>query len=143
MAIVLSQTEQVKVCVCNLQLSSGQFFLKKRKYASMKSFHLQTRSHFFFKHHATATKDRGIDVLIIMEYCEHGNMLDFLRARRDKFCPLTATASNNNNPDAELTLIDLVTWAHEVAKGMQFLASRKVLDRLKFCMHTATLGNSY
>ena len=107
----------------------------------MKLFHFQTRSHFFFNHHAKVTKDRGINILIVMEYCEHGNMLDFLRARRDKFCPLTATLpNNNNNPDVQLTLIDLVTWAHGVAKGMQFLASRKVLaDRLKFCMGIANL----
>ena len=65
-------------------------------------------------------------MLVIMEYCSNGNMLDFLRTHRKIFSPVWTTPSND--PNAELTLIDLVLWAHQVAQAMQFLASRKVYD---------------
>lgn len=73
------------------------------------------------------TSDQGVDVLIIMEYCPAGNMLDFLRTHRKVFSPVWTRT--NDDPDAQLTLMDLVAWAHQVSQAMQFLASRKVCEK--------------
>lgn len=71
------------------------------------------------------TKQRGIDVLIILEYCPYGCVLNVLRSRREMFHLLQAPKTSNT--ESELTLVGLVKWANQVAKGMEFLASRKVV----------------
>lgn len=61
---------------------------------------------------------------MIIEYCPYGNLLDFLWKRRDIFDPMWMTASRN--PDAQFSTTDLVISAFQVARAMEFLASRKV-----------------
>ena len=60
----------------------------------------------------------------IMEYCPHGNLVDFLRPRREIFV-------NQWNKDTEdltevYTLYDATRAALDIAKGMQFLSQKKV-----------------
>lgn len=73
------------------------------------------------------TKGRECDVWVIIEYCPHGNMLDFLRMRREIFDPRWTTPTHN--PDMQLTAIDLVIVAYQVARAMEFLTSRKCVHR--------------
>lgn len=67
---------------------------------------------------------RECNLWVIIEYCPHGNLLDFLRKRRELFEPNWTAASRN--PDTQFSTTDLVISAFQVARAMEFLASRKV-----------------
>jgi len=63
-------------------------------------------------------------LMVIMEFAPHGNLLNFLRSRREIY---EATwRKTANNPDAEFTLADLVMYSYQIARGMDFLSSKKV-----------------
>ncbi|KAK3700365.1 hypothetical protein QZH41_019735 [Actinostola sp. cb2023] len=70
------------------------------------------------------TKGREWDILVIIEYCPHGNLHDFLRKQRDLFEPNWAPATEK--PDELFTTTDLVITAFQVARAMEFLATRRV-----------------
>lgn len=59
-----------------------------------------------------------------MEFAPHGNLSKFLRKKRDIYEPTWETTTNN--PDVELTISNLVVYAYQIARGMEFLASKKV-----------------
>ena len=61
---------------------------------------------------------------VILEFCPHGNMLMFLRSKRDIY--ENTWVKEIFNPEREFTLIDIVGAAYQIAKGMEFLASQKV-----------------
>lgn len=67
---------------------------------------------------------KGDRLLIIMEFAPHGNLLKFLRRKRDIYEPTWETTTDN--PDVELTISNLVVYAYQISRGMEFLASRKV-----------------
>lgn len=67
---------------------------------------------------------KGDRLLIIMEFAPHGNLSKFLRKKRDIYEPTWETTTNN--PDVELTISNLVVYAYQIARGMEFLASKKV-----------------
>ena len=67
---------------------------------------------------------KGDRLLIIMEFAPHGNLSKFLRGKRDIYEPTWETTTNN--PDVELTISNLVVYAYQIARGMEFLASKKV-----------------
>lgn len=47
------------------------------------------------------------------------------------------------DPEKEFTLFDIVGAAYQVAKGMEFLASRKVIPySYMLCWHTVLTNNS-
>ena len=81
--------------------------------------HLQIISLFFF----SLTGRQG-DLCVIIEYCPYGNMLQFLRSKRDLYDPKWLTPSTD--PDKQFTTTDIVSAAFQVARAMEFLASRKV-----------------
>lgn len=54
---------------------------------------------------------------VIYEHCAFGNLRNFLRQRRP---------TENHDPKDALTVYDLVRFAFQVARGMKFLASKKV-----------------
>ena len=67
-------------------------------------------------------------LMIIMEYAPHGNLLKFLRSKREIYEPIWITTTNN--PDVELTIRNLVAFSYQISRGMEFLASRKVRTNL-------------
>ena len=66
----------------------------------------------------------GRKLYVILEFCPYGNLLMFLRSKRDMYN--STWVKEIYDPDKEFTLIDIVGAAFQIAKGMDFLASRKV-----------------
>uniref|UniRef100_A0A672YZY4 Vascular endothelial growth factor receptor 3 n=1 Tax=Sphaeramia orbicularis TaxID=375764 RepID=A0A672YZY4_9TELE len=97
------------------------------------------------------TKPNG-PLMVIVEYCKYGNLSNFLRAKREFFLPyrvskntteiflcffffitfhlfsffLSAVEDLWKTP---LTIEDLICYSFQVARGMEFLASRKCIHR--------------
>lgn len=61
---------------------------------------------------------------VIAEYARHGNLRDFLRTHR----PMNSYGSRLLNPadDIQLTHKHLVSFAHQIAVGMEYLATKQV-----------------
>uniref|UniRef100_A0A674MU93 Vascular endothelial growth factor receptor 3 n=1 Tax=Takifugu rubripes TaxID=31033 RepID=A0A674MU93_TAKRU len=96
------------------------------------------------------TKPNG-PLMVVVEYCKYGNLSNFLRAKREFFLPYRVS----QNPDqtsknvalwsrrpssslsipvedlwkTPLTIEDLICYSFQVARGMEFLASRKCIHR--------------
>ncbi|XP_077983743.1 vascular endothelial growth factor receptor 1-like isoform X2 [Glandiceps talaboti] len=79
---------------------------------------------------------------LIIEYCKHGNLCEYLRTRRDSFVlgpistPSTSPSSDQDNYDDvfeykeyPISLHDLTCFGFQVARGMEFLASKRVIHR--------------
>lgn len=62
---------------------------------------------------------------VIVEFAPHGNLRDFLRKHR----PSAYTDAPQEKEKQVLTQKDLVSYAYQVARGMQYLASRKCIHR--------------
>uniref|UniRef100_A0A3Q3VRJ2 receptor protein-tyrosine kinase n=1 Tax=Mola mola TaxID=94237 RepID=A0A3Q3VRJ2_MOLML len=69
----------------------------------------------------------GGPLMIIVEYCCYGNLSTFLRAKRDVF--VLNTVNPKSAPNSPLFLEDLISFSFQVARGMEFLASRKCIHR--------------
>uniref|UniRef100_A0AAZ3PMF4 Vascular endothelial growth factor receptor 3 n=1 Tax=Oncorhynchus tshawytscha TaxID=74940 RepID=A0AAZ3PMF4_ONCTS len=93
------------------------------------------------------TKPSG-PLMVVVEYCKYGNLSNYLRAKREFFLPyrvrpnpnlypLTSNLSNYLRAKREfflpyrtpLTIEDLICYSFQVARGMEFLASRKCIHR--------------
>uniref|UniRef100_A0A8C2EWP5 Vascular endothelial growth factor receptor 3 n=1 Tax=Cyprinus carpio TaxID=7962 RepID=A0A8C2EWP5_CYPCA len=93
------------------------------------------------------TKPNG-PLMVIVEYCKYGNLSNFLRAKREFFLPYRvsqnecqpSTTSSINPPmqsraavddlwKTPLTIEDLICYSFQVARGMEFLGSRKCIHR--------------
>ena len=65
---------------------------------------------------------------VIVEYAANGNLRDFLRDRRPSVtgyeCPLSA--DGRTKPLKELAEANLVSFAFQVARGMEYLSNRMV-----------------
>lgn len=80
---------------------------------------------------------RHCDICVIIEYCPYGNMLQFLRNKRGIYDSTWLPPSDN--PDKQFTMTDVVSAAFQVARGMEFLASRKVSTRKTQCAHALSM----
>lgn len=87
--------------------------------------------------------------MVIVEYCRYGNLSSFLKTKRDVFVDFKDVCNNgdsrcfNNTLDnkkqtdndlekraeSPLYLEDLICFSFQVARGMEFLASRKCIHR--------------
>lgn len=73
------------------------------------------------------TKGSYGDLCVIIEYCPYGNLLQFLRNRRELYQSKWQVPTTD--PDKQFTLTDLVSAAFQVTRAMEFLASRKCVHR--------------
>lgn len=68
------------------------------------------------------TQPSGQPLLVIVEYAEHGNLRDFLRARRPDL-------ANFREENRHVSLRDMLSFGWQVALGMEFLHSRRCVHR--------------
>lgn len=66
---------------------------------------------------------------MIVEYAEHGNLRDHLRARSPerRLCPVT-TGEGGSHMMA-VSLRDMLNWGWQVARGMQWLHTHRCVHR--------------
>ena len=63
-------------------------------------------------------------IFIILEYAPHGNLLKFLRGKRDVYEAAWSTTASD--PEIRLNISNLVGYAYQISRGMEYLASKKV-----------------
>ncbi|XP_033207757.1 fibroblast growth factor receptor 3-like isoform X3 [Belonocnema kinseyi] len=71
---------------------------------------------------------QGGPLYVVVEFAPHGNLRDFLREHRP--CSGYETAIGQDEKEKKtLTQKDLVSFAYQVARGMEYLASRRCIHR--------------
>uniref|UniRef100_A0A669B0L9 receptor protein-tyrosine kinase n=1 Tax=Oreochromis niloticus TaxID=8128 RepID=A0A669B0L9_ORENI len=74
----------------------------------------------------------GGPLMVIVEYCKHGNLSSYLKSKRGEYSPykdVTEGDLDSHYYDDHLTMEDLISYSFQVAKGMEFLSSRKCIHR--------------
>uniref|UniRef100_A0A3Q3E344 receptor protein-tyrosine kinase n=1 Tax=Hippocampus comes TaxID=109280 RepID=A0A3Q3E344_HIPCM len=91
----------------------------------------------------------GGPLMVIVEYCKHGNLSSYLKSKRGEYSPYKVDGSkmfelllhpgfgrfehppciSESTDDDHLTMEDLICYSFQVAKGMEFLSSRKCIHR--------------
>ena len=71
---------------------------------------------------ACIKKDR---TLVILEYAPHGSLQEFLLGKRDVYEATWSTSSSD--PEIRLNISNLVGYAYQISRGMEYLASKKVM----------------
>uniref|UniRef100_A0AAR2JJX8 receptor protein-tyrosine kinase n=1 Tax=Pygocentrus nattereri TaxID=42514 RepID=A0AAR2JJX8_PYGNA len=67
----------------------------------------------------------GGPLMVIVEYCKYGNLSSYLKSNHS-----TLTGHHSDCSDCDhLTMEDLIRYSFQVAKGMEFLSSRKCIHR--------------
>ena len=68
----------------------------------------------------------GQQLLVIVEYAEHGNLRDHLRARAPerRACPASGEVAQ-----LAVSLRDMLNWGWQVARGMQWLHTHRCVHR--------------
>ncbi|CAG5077539.1 Similar to htl: Fibroblast growth factor receptor homolog 1 (Drosophila melanogaster) [Cotesia congregata] len=76
---------------------------------------------------------QGGPLYVVVEFAPHGNLRDFLRDHRPSSGGYEPVIGGNGENDAKekktLTQKDLVSFAYQVARGMEYLASRRCIHR--------------
>lgn len=67
---------------------------------------------------------QGGPLYVVCEYAPHGNLRDFLRSHRSSGYELAIGTVEKEKKT--LTQKDLVSFAYQVARGMEYLSSRRV-----------------
>eukprot|EP00794_Sanderia_malayensis_P007461 gene7461-8284_t len=70
---------------------------------------------------------RGGKLLVILEYCLFGDLSKFLRSKRDIFEP--SWTKNDICFEHSCTYFDLANFTYQIAKGMEYLSSKKCVHR--------------
>jgi len=73
------------------------------------------------------TRGGDKELLVILEYAPHGNLLSFLKGRRQML--KTTWKKEAIGMEDEMTTCDLAVIAYQVGKGMEFLSSRRCVHR--------------
>ena len=68
---------------------------------------------------------RGGSLFAIMEYCPFGNLKTFLKTKRDCFSNQWAVSTDKLSSE-QFSLGDATSMVFQIAKGMDFLHSKKV-----------------
>jgi len=73
-------------------------------------------------------------VLVIVEYAPYGNLREYLRQRMplDIIRPVLHESVFYDEQQMTLTYRSLVSFAYQVARGMEYLASKEVLNRFHY-----------
>uniref|UniRef100_A0A4W5KGI8 receptor protein-tyrosine kinase n=1 Tax=Hucho hucho TaxID=62062 RepID=A0A4W5KGI8_9TELE len=76
----------------------------------------------------------GSPLMVIVEYCKHGNLSSYLKSKRGEYSPFKVNEPCPSNSESceweeHLTMEDLISYSFQVAKGMEFLSSRKCIHR--------------
>uniref|UniRef100_A0A8C4GRY0 receptor protein-tyrosine kinase n=1 Tax=Dicentrarchus labrax TaxID=13489 RepID=A0A8C4GRY0_DICLA len=90
----------------------------------------------------------GGPLMVIVEYCKHGNLSSYLKSKRGEYSPYKVNDRKRvdsqrwasleedvtegdleSSDDDHLTMEDLICYSFQVAKGMEFLSSRKCIHR--------------
>ncbi|XP_073254166.1 fibroblast growth factor receptor 4-like [Porites lutea] len=66
-------------------------------------------------------------ILVILEYAPHGSLLEFLRGKRDVYEATWPTTASD--PEMRLNISNLVGYAYQISRGMEYLASKKCVHR--------------
>ena len=64
-------------------------------------------------------------ILVILEYAPHGSLQKFLRGKRDVYEATWSTTASD--PEIRLNISNLVGYAYQISRGMEYLASKKVM----------------
>jgi len=78
---------------------------------------------------------------VIVEYASKGNLREYLRARRPpgmEYC-----YNPDQVPVENMSINDLVSCAYQVARGMEYLSSKKVTDDRPTDPSANTVPNKY
>lgn len=81
--------------------------------------------------------------MLIVEYAKYGNLRDYLRRKRPPGHVLSGSFEQDDNDDSykyddsddlirSLTTIDLILFCLQISSGMEYLHSKKVLEKLYF-----------
>ncbi|KAJ7350230.1 hypothetical protein OS493_037693 [Desmophyllum pertusum] len=87
------------------------------------------------------TRGRHRDLCVIIEYCPHGSMLQFLRDKRNMYHPTWLPPTEDAAEQFSLT--DVVSAAFQVARAMEFLVSRKGLLPVKWMAIESLIDRVY
>ena len=64
-------------------------------------------------------------ILVILEYAPHGSSLKYLRGKRDVYEATWSTTASD--PEMRLNISNLVGYAYQISRGMEYLASERVM----------------
>uniref|UniRef100_A0A8C9R582 Fibroblast growth factor receptor n=1 Tax=Scleropages formosus TaxID=113540 RepID=A0A8C9R582_SCLFO len=70
---------------------------------------------------------QGGPLYVLVEFASKGNLREYLRARRPP--GMDYTFDTCKTPQEQLSFKDLVSYAYQVARGMEYLASKKCIHR--------------